>query len=111
MSGVATLTRRMVAAVSHTHTRILDTRKTLPGLRVLEKLAVLMGGGTNHRFGLFDMILIKDNHVTASGGIEAALHRTHQFLSQHNNHSSAVTRGGVAGGVIPIEVETRTIEE
>ena len=71
LSGVATLTRRFVDAVAGTPARILDTRKTTPGLRALEKAAVIAGGGTNHRFGLFDMVMVKDNHLVAEGGPEA----------------------------------------
>jgi nicotinate-nucleotide pyrophosphorylase (carboxylating) len=73
MSGIATLTNRYIALVAHTGARILDTRKTSPGLRRLEKYAVSMGGGTNHRFGLDDGILIKDNHVAVAGGVAAAI--------------------------------------
>jgi nicotinate-nucleotide pyrophosphorylase (carboxylating) len=75
LSGVATLTRRYVDAVAGTGTTILDTRKTTPGLRALEKAAVVAGGGANHRFGLFDMVLVKENHIRAAGGITAALER------------------------------------
>lgn len=73
LSGIATLTRTFVDAVAGTGACILDTRKTVPGLRALDKYAVAMGGGVNHRFGLFDAILIKDNHVAAAGGVTAAL--------------------------------------
>ena len=73
MSGTATLTRRYVLAVTGTRCIILDTRKTVPGLRAFDKLAVVLGGGVNHRFGLFDMVLIKDNHIEAAGGISAAV--------------------------------------
>ena len=73
MSGTATLTRRYVLAVTGTRCIILDTRKTVPGLRAFDKLAVVLGGGANHRFGLFDMVLIKDNHIEAAGGISAAV--------------------------------------
>ena len=73
LSGVATLTRRFVDAVAGTRAAIVDTRKTIPGLRLLEKHAVRMGGGVNHRFGLDDGILIKDNHIKAAGGIIKAL--------------------------------------
>jgi nicotinate-nucleotide pyrophosphorylase (carboxylating) len=73
LSGVATLTQRYVQAVAGTGTRILDTRKTTPGLRALEKAAVRAGGGHNHRFGLFDMVMIKENHIAAAGGIAAAV--------------------------------------
>ncbi|MEK6574258.1 MAG: carboxylating nicotinate-nucleotide diphosphorylase [Chloroflexota bacterium] len=75
MSGIATLTRRFVDAIQFTQAVILDTRKTAPGLRVLDKWAVRLGGGQNHRFGLFDMALIKDNHVAAVGGITATVQR------------------------------------
>jgi nicotinate-nucleotide pyrophosphorylase len=75
MSGIATLTRRYVAAVGGTKAVILDTRKTAPGLRLLDKWAVQLGGGQNHRFGLYDMVLIKDNHIAAVGGITAAVER------------------------------------
>lgn len=73
MSGIATLTRQFVDRVAHTQARILDTRKTAPGLRLLDKYAVVCGGGHNHRFGLFDGVLIKDNHISAAGGIAEAL--------------------------------------
>jgi nicotinate-nucleotide pyrophosphorylase (carboxylating) len=73
LSGVATLTRRFVDAIAGTRARVIDTRKTTPGLRALEKYAIRMGGGTNHRSGLDDGILIKDNHITAAGGVTAAL--------------------------------------
>jgi len=75
MSGIATLTQRYVEAVRGTHAIILDTRKTVPGLRILDKLAVRLGGGQNHRFGLYDMVLIKDNHIAAAGSITAAVQR------------------------------------
>ncbi len=75
MSGIATLTRRFVERVQGTGAVILDTRKTVPGLRVLDKMAVKMGGGENHRFGLYDMVLIKDNHIAAAGGIREAMDR------------------------------------
>lgn len=73
MSGIATLTSRFVEQVAHTKARIIDTRKTTPGLRALEKYAVRLGGGRNHRFGLFDGILIKDNHIAAAGGVRQAV--------------------------------------
>ena len=80
MSGIATMTRQYVERIKGTHTRILDTRKTTPGLRMLEKQAVKIGGGTNHRIGLFDMILLKDNHIDFAGGIENAIDRCHRYL-------------------------------
>src|ERR1051325_706691 len=75
MSGIATLTRQFVDAIAGTRTKILDTRKTVPGLRSIDKLAVLRGGGCNHRIGLFDMILIKDNHIAAAGSLSEAVRR------------------------------------
>jgi nicotinate-nucleotide pyrophosphorylase (carboxylating) len=95
LSGVATLTRMFVEAVEGTGARILDTRKTMPGMRGLEKGAVRAGGGSNHRFGLFDMVLIKDNHLALAGGVAEAVGR----VREHN------TRG------LRIEVEIRSIEE
>lgn len=95
LSGIATLTRRFVDAVAGTGARIVDTRKTTPGWRALEKAAVRAGGGENHRFGLYDMVLVKENHVAVAGGIEAALARVR-----------ASNREG-----LPVEVEVRTLEE
>ncbi len=95
MSGIATLTRRFVDAVAGTGTVILDTRKTTPGLRAFDKWAVRLGGGQNHRFGLFDMALIKENHIVAAGGISAAVERVR----------AADTRGR------PIEVEVTNLDE
>ncbi len=94
MSGIATLTRRFVDAVAGTGAVILDTRKTAPGLRYVDKLAVRRGGGQNHRMGLYDMILIKDNHIDFAGSLAEAVRRAR---SAHTN--------------LPIEVETRTLEE
>lgn len=98
MSGIATTTRKYVDAVSGTNAKVMDTRKTTPLLRSLEKQAVLTGGGCNHRFGLYDMILIKDNHVDSAGGIRPALEKAKEYLSQKNLQ-------------IPVEIETRTLEE
>jgi len=95
LSGIATLTRRFVDAVAGTQAHIVDTRKTTPGWRLLEKAAVRAGGGGNHRIGLFDMILIKDNHADAAGGVAAAV---------------AEARGWNDLG-LPIEVEVRTLDE
>jgi nicotinate-nucleotide pyrophosphorylase (carboxylating) len=97
MSGIATLTRQFVDAVAGTNATILDTRKTAPGLRALDKLAVRLGGGQNHRTGLFDMVLIKDNHIDFAGSITAAVERVR---ASGTTHTSA----------LPIEVETRTLE-
>jgi nicotinate-nucleotide pyrophosphorylase (carboxylating) len=93
MSGIATLTREFVDAVAGTHATILDTRKTAPGLRLADKLAVEIGGGQNHRTGLFDMVLIKDNHIDFAGSITAAVKRVRE-----------------AGVRIEIEVEARTLD-
>ncbi|MBK6445799.1 MAG: carboxylating nicotinate-nucleotide diphosphorylase [Bacteroidetes bacterium] len=98
MSGIATLTRKYVDAVDGTKAKILDTRKTTPNFRLFEKWAVSLGGGTNHRFGLYDMILIKDNHVDASGGIKAALQKANDYLKK-------------SGKDLKIEIETRNLDE
>ncbi len=97
LSGIATLTAKYVVRVRGTRTQVMDTRKTLPGLRKLEKFAVRMGGGKNHRMGLYDMVLIKDNHIKAAGGITAALGRVRTRMQN--------------GPPIEIEVETRTLDE
>ena len=81
MSGIATMTNKYVERLAGTHTHVLDTRKTTPGMRMLEKQAVKIGGGVNHRIGLFDMILLKDNHVDFSGGISNAINRCHEYLN------------------------------
>ncbi len=98
MSGIATKTRAIVNLLAGTHTKVLDTRKTTPGLRYLEKWAVQIGGGVNHRFGLYDMILIKDNHVDYSGGIVQAIKNTHQYLDKLNKK-------------LDIEIEVRNLQE
>ena len=84
MSGIATMTNRYVERLKGTNTHVLDTRKTTPGLRILEKQAVKIGGGMNHRIGLFDMILLKDNHVDFAGGIKNAITRCHEYLKEKN---------------------------
>lgn len=98
MSGIATSTRNYVKAVDGTAARITDTRKTVPGLRVLDKMAVRLGGGVNHRFGLDDMVLIKDNHIVAAGGIARAVKLCREYLER--NELAAT-----------IEVETKTLAE
>jgi len=98
MSGVASRTREYVKALKGTKTRVLDTRKTTPGLRLLEKEAVKIGGGVNHRIGLYDMILLKDNHVDFAGGIEKAIHRTKEYLKEKNKS-------------LKIEIEVRNFDE
>ncbi len=97
LSGIATLTNQYVQAIKNTKTRLLDTRKTTPNLRILEKKAVLHGGGCNHRFGLFDMILIKDTHVKRSGGVSNALRKAIQYRGDRKD--------------LKIEVEVQSVPE
>ena len=98
MSGIATVTRKYVKQLEGLHTRVLDTRKTTPGLRMLEKAAVKIGGGVNHRIGLFDMILLKDNHIDFAGGIENAITRAHEYLKEKGKN-------------LKIEIEVRNMDE
>lgn len=98
MSGIATTTRKYVRLLEGTGTRVLDTRKTTPGLRMIEKEAVKIGGGVNHRIGLFDMILLKDNHVDFAGGIENAIVRAKEYLKAN-------------GKDLKIEIEVRSMDE
>lgn len=98
MSGIATTTRKYVKALEGTNTRVLDTRKTTPGMRMIEKEAVKIGGGVNHRIGLFDMILLKDNHVDFAGGIEQAITRAQNYLKEK-------------GKDLKIEIEVRNFDE
>lgn len=98
MSGIATYTHRMVELLADTNTRILDTRKTAPMFRMCEKWAVYIGGGQNHRFGLFDMIMLKDNHNDYAGGITKAVEATVKYLKENNKN-------------LRIEVETRNLKE
>lgn len=98
MSGIATKTRSLVELVKGTRCQLLDTRKTTPNFRLAEKWAVLIGGGSNHRFGLYDMIMLKDNHIDMAGGIKAAIQRTNDYLR-------ATHKG------LKIEIETRTLAE
>lgn len=98
MSGVATMTRRYQDALKGLHTKVLDTRKTTPGMRMLEKQGVKDGGGENHRIGLFDMILIKDNHIDFAGGIEKAVERAREYCRQN-------------GKDLKIEVEARNLDD
>ncbi len=107
LSGVATLTRRYVDEVSATDCRILDTRKTTPGFRLLEKEAVRHGGGENHRFGLYDMVLIKDNHIAAAGSISAAVDRTRDWLASADYRIQFDRQGDD----VAIEVEIKSAEE
>ena len=98
MSGIATMTNKYVEQIKGTGAHVLDTRKTTPGLRMIEKQAVKIGGGMNHRIGLFDMILLKDNHVDFAGGIANAINRCHKYLDNKNLK-------------IKIEIEVRNFDE
>ena len=98
MSGIATVSKQYANAVKGTKTKILDTRKTTPNMRELEKYAVKIGGSENHRMGLYDMIMLKDNHIDFAGGIEKAIDATHEYLKKN-------------GLDLKIEIETRTMEE
>lgn len=98
MSGIATMTDKYMQRLKGTKTKVLDTRKTTPGMRILEKEAVRIGGGMNHRIGLFDMILLKDNHIDFAGGIPQALDRCHQYLNDK-------------GLDLKIEIEVRSFQE
>lgn len=98
MSGIATMTNKYVKLIEGTGAHVLDTRKTTPGMRMLEKQAVKIGGGVNHRIGLFDMILLKDNHVDFAGGIENAIDRCHHYLNEK-------------GLDLKIEIEVRNFDE
>ena len=98
LSGIATQTNYMVNMLDGLHTRLLDTRKTTPNMRLLEKYAVKTGGGTNHRIGLYDMIMLKDNHIDFAGGIPQAIQRTHEYLKEK-------------GKELKIEIEVRNMEE
>ncbi|GMQ31393.1 carboxylating nicotinate-nucleotide diphosphorylase [Algoriphagus confluentis] len=98
MSAIATKTHRLTQLISHTKARLMDTRKTTPNFRLMEKWAVLIGGGVNHRFALYDMIMLKDNHIDFAGGIRPAIERTKNYLDDHQLN-------------LKIEVETRNLEE
>ncbi|MFA5651288.1 MAG: carboxylating nicotinate-nucleotide diphosphorylase [Proteiniphilum sp.] len=98
MSGIATVTRDYMKLLEGTSTKVLDTRKTTPGMRLLEKQAVKIGGGENHRIGLFDMILLKDNHVDFAGGIENAIRRAKRYIKDNNKK-------------LKIEIEVRSLAE
>lgn len=98
MSAIATKTRRYKQLIEGTGAQLLDTRKTTPNFRLLEKWAVLIGGGNNHRMGLFDMVMLKDNHIDMAGGISTAISRTKEYLRTINR-------------ILPIEVETRNLAE
>jgi nicotinate-nucleotide pyrophosphorylase (carboxylating) len=116
LCGVASLTRRYVEAVSGTGVRILDTRKTLPGWRTLDKYAVAVGGGTNHRFGLYDAVLIKDNHIAAAGGVGAAVKAARASAAPHlaiqvEVESLAQAEEAVQAGAQMLLLDNRTPDE
>jgi len=98
MSGIATYTHKMISMIAHTNAKLLDTRKTTPNFRIMEKWAVLIGGGHNHRFNLEDMIMIKDNHIDSAGSIKKALEKTASYIKEKKID-------------IKVEIETRNIEE
>lgn len=98
LSGIATQTRQYVQKLEGLNTKVLDTRKTTPGMRLIDKYAVKVGGGTNHRIGLYDMILIKDNHIDFAGGIEIAIDKVHTYLKEKNLK-------------LKIEIEARSIDD
>jgi nicotinate-nucleotide pyrophosphorylase (carboxylating) len=119
LCGIATLTRRFVEQLATTKTRIRDTRKTTPGLRALEKYAVKTGGGANHRFGLYDAILLKENHIALAGGIKAALDKAHTYASPKEPPPRAASAYDAAGldpevagpGPLSVQVEVRDERE
>lgn len=98
MSGIATKTHALTQLILHTKARLMDTRKTTPNFRLMEKWAVFIGGGVNHRFALYDMVMLKDNHVDFAGGIRAAIERTNKYLIDHKLN-------------LKIEIETRNLQE
>jgi nicotinate-nucleotide pyrophosphorylase (carboxylating) len=98
MSAIATKTHLLSQLISHTKAKLMDTRKTTPNFRLMEKWAVLIGGGVNHRFALYDMVMLKDNHVDFAGGIRAAIERTKNYLKENNLN-------------LKIEIETRNLDE
>lgn len=98
MSGIATHVRHLTNLIEGTRARILDTRKTTPNFRLMEKWAVVIGGGTNHRYGLFDMIMLKDNHIDFAGGIDKAIQATQHYLKKHKKK-------------LKVEIETRNLQE
>ena len=114
LSGIATLTHRFVERLAGTNAKIRDTRKTTPGLRTLEKYAVRMGGGTNHRIGLYDAILLKENHIAVAGGVKPVLDQAHAYASSQMRpeemtayESIAAPRGNAAKASLPIQIEVR----
>ena len=118
LSGIATLTRHFVEQLAGTRTRIRDTRKTMPGLRMFEKYAVRMGGGNNHRFGLHDAILLKENHITMAGGVKAALDKAHSYafaqapLQEMSAYEAAGSlHNSNASASLPVQIEVKNADE
>jgi nicotinate-nucleotide pyrophosphorylase (carboxylating) len=118
LSGIATLTHRFVERLAGSNAKIRDTRKTTPGLRMLEKYAVRMGGGTNHRIGLYDAILLKENHIALAGGVAAALGQVHAYASSQMKprettayEATAGPRGASPDSCLPIQIEVRNERE
>ncbi len=117
LSGIATLTHKFVERLAGTNTRIRDTRKTTPGLRLLEKYAVKMGGGTNHRIGLYDAVLLKENHIALAGGVKQALGQAHAYTALHARPSAMTAYEEVEppsrtpGTALPVQIEVRNLQE
>lgn len=117
MSGIATLTHKFVERLVGTNTRIRDTRKTTPGLRLLEKYAVKMGGGTNHRIGLYDAVLLKENHIALAGGVKQALGQAHAYTALHARPAAMTAYeeteppSRTLGTALPVQIEVRNLQE
>ncbi|MGA2428357.1 MAG: carboxylating nicotinate-nucleotide diphosphorylase [Candidatus Acidiferrum sp.] len=118
LSGIATLTHQFVERLAGTNAKIRDTRKTAPGLRALEKYSVRMGGGTNHRIGLYDAILLKENHIAVAGGVKPALDQAHAYVSSQMKpqqmtayEATGAPRGNPANTSLPIQIELRDERE
>lgn len=117
LSGIATLTRKFVERLAGTNTRIRDTRKTTPGLRLLEKYAVKMGGGTNHRIGLYDAVLLKENHIALAGSVRQALGQAHAYTALHARPSAMTAYeeteppSRTLGTALPVQIEVRDLSE
>ncbi|MBS1841735.1 MAG: carboxylating nicotinate-nucleotide diphosphorylase [Acidobacteria bacterium] len=117
LSGIATLTHKFVEKLTGTNCRIRDTRKTTPGLRLLEKYAVKMGGGTNHRIGLYDAVLLKENHIALAGGVQQALAQAHSYTALHARPAAMTAYEEVdppsrtVGMPLPVQIEVRNLAE
>jgi len=117
LSGIATLTHKFVERLAGTNTRIRDTRKTTPGLRLLEKYAVKMGGGTNHRIGLYDAVLLKENHIALAGGVKQALGQAHAYTALHARPAAMTAYeeteppSRTLGTPLPVQIEVRNLNE